>query len=375
MPHARSYRKTLLIALALTAACRQAPPTTPAPLELIGVLRNDSALNGAHDVEVRDGIAYVAGKGGNLAIIDVSNPTAPALLSSIVDASLIEDAETVLPVGDVLLLGARDLFAIDVSDPRKPTILEHISDRPKIDRINGMISHKGLLFTANKTGWIGVFDIRDPKQPKYLDAFDAGGRGEQPKTHGIARWGDKVVAVSTQQGAGYQVRIYEPFDSAGKLLPSADWVIGPGVQSAANAFDLDGANRVAVRGDLAIIGAFAPDRMAVVDLEHAKQLANMPVCDIDATGLEVVGDIAFVSGGECVEAVDISRPDNPVSIAQFRKGELFPTRQVMQDDGWHYDNGHDLVYRDGLLYVTAQLDNRLGILRVNDEKILALAGR
>jgi hypothetical protein len=114
--------------------------------------------------------------------------------------------------------------------------------------------------------------------------------------------------------------------------------------------------------------------MAVIDLNQPAQLANMPVCDIDATGLTIVGDVAFVSGGECVEAIDVSHPDNPRSIAQFRGGELFPTRQIRSAGGvWRYDNGHDLVYRDGLLYVTAQIDNRLGILKIHDQRILALA--
>ena len=361
------------LAIALWSGCPQPDsPADPPPLELIGVLHDDDALNGAHDVELQGDIAYVAGKGGNLAIIDISDPTAPALLGSIVDPEALEDAETVLPMGDVLLLGTRDLLAVDVADPTNPKILERISDRPRIDRINGMVLRGEYLFTANKSGWIGAFDVSEPARPKYLFAFDAGGRGEQPSTHDIAMWGSKIVTVSTQQGSGYQFRIYEPFDAAGELLPANRWVVGPGVQSSPNGLDMDGANRVAVRGDLAFAGAFAPDRLAVIDLKATKQVANMPVCDIDATGLEVVGDVAFVSGGECVEAIDVSEPDDPVSIAQYRKGDLFPTRKVKRGNTWRYDNGHDLVYRDGLLYVTAQVDNRLGVLRVNSPRVLEL---
>ena len=45
----------------------------------------------------------------------------------------------------------------------------------------------------------------------------------------------------------------------------------------------------------------------------------------------------------------------------------------MLDGRPHYDNGHDLMYRDGYLYVTAQNDNRFGVLRVADKKVLELA--
>ena len=60
-----------------------------------------------------------------------------------------------LPMGNVLLLGARDFLAIDVSDPARPKVTKTISDRPRIDRINGMASWGKYVFTANKTGFVG----------------------------------------------------------------------------------------------------------------------------------------------------------------------------------------------------------------------------
>ncbi len=69
----------------------------------------------------------------------------------------------------------------------------------------------------------------------------------------------------------------------------------------------------------------------------------------------------------------VTDPAQPVSLAQYRAGELFPTRRIKLGGAIRYDNGHDLVYRDGYLYVTAQNDNRFGILKVNDPRILDLA--
>ena len=48
-------------------------------------------------------------------------------------------------------------------------------------------------------------------------------------------------------------------------------------------------------------------------------------------------------------------------------------RLIFQGKHHRYDNGHDLVYRDGYLYVTAQNDSRFGILKVNDARVRALA--
>ena len=37
------------------------------------------------------------------------------------------------------------------------------------------------------------------------------------------------------------------------------------------------------------------------------------------------------------------------------------------------DNAHDLIYRDGHLYVSCQSDDSFMILKINDEQILSLA--
>jgi hypothetical protein len=91
--------------------------------------------------------------------------------------------------------------------------------------------------------------------------------------------------------------------------------------------------------------------------------------------MTISGKALFVAGGECVEAIDITDPANPVSIAQYRRGRLFPTRRRMVNGRPKYDNAHDLVYRDGYLYVTAQNDNHFGILKINDRRVLELAGK
>lgn len=94
----------------------------------MGLLRDKRALNGAHDVELQGDLAFVAGKGGSLAHIDVSDPASSRLVSSLVDAVGYEDAGALLPVGDVLLLGTRDFLAIDIRDSFRPQVLKRIAD-------------------------------------------------------------------------------------------------------------------------------------------------------------------------------------------------------------------------------------------------------
>ena len=60
------------------------------------------------------------------------------------------------------------------------------------------------------------------------------------------------------------------------------------------------------------------------------------------------------------------------NIDKYRAGKLFPTRRLMPRTPPRLDNAHDLVYRDGYIFVTAQNDNQFGILKVNDARVLEL---
>ena len=346
-------------------------------LELVGVIHDDRALNRAHDVEVQGDLAFVAGKGGSLAIIDISEASAPKLISSLVDPIEFEDAETVLPLGDVLLLGTRDLLAIDISDPANPRVLERISDRPRIDYINGIAKFGDHVLTANKSGYVGVVNISNPKRPKYVEALHTAATGGPKSPHDIAVLGNHVFVVDTQQHEPASVFIYKVAErEQDELLPVDEWSLVGTVVNSGGAGDLQGANRVVTWGGrYAGVGAFRPDRVGIIEVmdpARPRQVANLPVCDIDATGMAVYGSALLVSGGECVEVIDVSDPSRPVSVAQYRGGRLFPTRTKMVDGEARYDNGHDLVYRDGYIYVTAQNDNRLGILEVKDLNLRTL---
>jgi hypothetical protein len=66
-----------------------------------------------------------------------------------------------------------------------------------------------------------------------------------------------------------------------------------------------------------------------------------------------------------VEAIDISEPARPVKLASYKCPEVFTIGR---------DSVHDLVHRDGYLYVTGKNDNCLCILRVNSRHIRQLAG-
>jgi hypothetical protein len=265
---------------------------------------------------------------------------------------------------------------INIGDPARPKILKKISDRPRIDLINGMALRGAHVLSANKSGFVSLFDVRNPADPVYLGSLNTKDAGGPQRPHDIAIAGDHAIVVDADRNRPASVFLYRIADpKTHHVLPIEQWALEASVPNTADQ-DLQGANRVAVWGRYASVGAFVQDRVGIIDVadpRKPRQVANLPVCDIDATGMTVSGRVVFVSGGECVEAIDVSDPTQPVSVAQYRGGRLFPTRRSLARDHPRYDNSHDLVYRGGYLYVTAQNDNRFGIIEVLDRKLRDLA--
>jgi hypothetical protein len=132
-------------------------------------LEHDEAFSGAHDVELSGNLAFVPGKGGTIAIVDVADPTKPELVWFQHDRQQLPDSETVLPLGKHLLLGTRDFLSLDISDPTNPVILKKISDPTRIDRINGMVKRGDHVFAANKS--TGTDICTSAVSPKTVSGF------------------------------------------------------------------------------------------------------------------------------------------------------------------------------------------------------------
>ena len=134
---------------------------------------------------------------------------------------------------------------------------------------------------------------------------------------------------------------------------------------------MTGANRLKVAGKFAFVGGARGGKSAhftVVDLSdphQPRQVAALPFSDgYGPNGLAVAGNVVFLAGGQTVEAIDVSNPLRPVKLAAQRMADALPERTK---------NAHDLVYRDGLLYVTGQGDHCLVILRIEDAQVRRLA--
>lgn len=359
-----------------------APPVAASTnaLTVVAVLQDDAALAGAHDIEVRDGLAYVAGKGGSLAIIDVRQPASPNLLWSARDPQAYEDAQTVLPLGNNrLLVGARDLLVFDIRQPEQPTLLATIKDRPRLDRINGFARSGNTIYGANKNGFIVAADVSDPDRIRLLGVRASRERDNLATPHDLALAGDFLIVADGRSfgrdSRPGQLGVYRVVDSATRAPLAPDQWSSPTLM-----IDLRfaGANRVKTHDGFAYVcSSLAPEsprntglqnNVSIVDLsDPAKLRVRGSIAFPDGrgpNGLEFSGRVVFAAGGQTVQAIDVSNPDQPRELARVTAPTAFPGEA---------DDGHDLVYHDGYLFVTAQTSHAIVILRVEGRRLLDAA--
>lgn len=354
--------------------------TEPA-FSVAATLVHQEAFDRPHDIELQGDLAFVPGKGGSLAILDVGNPTAPRILWYRHDAQELEEAETVLPIGDRLLLGTHDFLSIDLTNPRQPVFQGKVTDRSRISHINGMARRNRIVFAASKRGWLAAFDISRPANPVLAGAANISKQYRVDSPHDVDLHAQYAV-VPDPQGFGRRQRpgklaLLQVFDEeTEELLPAEDWKL-TGVLASD---ELAGANRVQVSGAYAFVGASTAGMgggLIVVDLADPaspQQAAWLPFAPDDhwgPNGLTVAGHVVFLAGGQSVEAVDVSRPQQPVKLGSQRFPEILQNIAPRNPGGG--DSAHDLVYRAPCLYVTGQNDYSLIVLRVDCKQIRQLA--
>jgi len=162
---------------------------------------------------------------------------------------------------------------------------------------------------------------------------------------------------SAGQEAPVHFGVYEVSRDGETVLPVEDWRCVGAVADDR----LAGANRVVVNGRYAYVACHYADMVGVIDLDDAaapKLVAAMGTTGVEPDGLALQDGVLFVGAGKTVEAIDVSDPTAPRRIAHYAGGPWFT-----KPEAGHAGNAHDLVVQGSLVYVTAQRDGAVGILR------------
>lgn len=321
-------------------------------MKLLSVLY-DPRLKGPHDIELVGDTAFIAGKWGAFSAVDVADPANPRVISVLDDQ--VDNAQTILPIGDQCLLGTNDLLSIDVSDRANFDVTARLSD-PRINRINGMVRRDHIVYAANKSHQIDVFDVTDPTRPVLIDAYDSMQSGIQ-SPHDVALLGDHLITVDQKRDAELKIQVYRVWD--GEPRSCRDWEVTSTIADPR----LNGANRIAVADPFIYVACNSGDSLCAVGLQDGKGTLHgvVDTHDLSPCGIELGDGDLFVGAAAHAERFSLVDPANPKSVDHLCVFDndlpLSPKQRTKGD-------AHDLVYRDGLLYVTGQNDDSLAIVSV-----------
>jgi hypothetical protein len=335
------------------------------------VIFDNYALRGAHDILVReDGIAFVAGKFGSFAIVDVRNQLEPKIRGYF-GASEFNEAQTVFIRDNYCFLGGNWFCSIDVSDLDRPVVLKRIVS-PEIDQINGFCVYENYLFGASKHGYINVFDISKPDDPVHVGSFNAKADAGFIRPHDIGLIDDEYcIIVSSERNFNYveshsnRVGIYRCIDKDQKtILPFDQWEL----VAKSEEEEEEGANRVLVHNNYAYVACNSGCRIVIYDISdpnHLEKVASFGTTAITPCGIRIHEDILYIGAEDAVQVVSIRDPRYPVTLSDRRYPEMFPSNTSHKEKTiWLAANAHDLDIYKGYLFVTGQFDNCLGVIKI-----------
>lgn len=145
-----------------TLSIRETPETITSKLKLIdsgqapGEALNDIAVSGATAF-----VSSTATGGGNLRLVDVSNPTAPVLRAALPIAGI----ESLAASDSIAYLAAGDLVIVDGHDPAHPAI---ISTLATAGAACDVAVDGSLVYVADREGGLLIVDVSNPRAPQLI---------------------------------------------------------------------------------------------------------------------------------------------------------------------------------------------------------------
>lgn len=347
------HSRAALAALSLTVALHLGPPANAQCPPHLGSY-DTPAL--AYDVDVSGDVAYVADGSDGLHLIDVSDPTAPALLGTYDTI----DAVAVCVAGDVAYLveSYGRLYLIDVSNPAAPALLGF---HDTFDDAHGVAVSGSVAYVAGSEALRSI-DVTDPMAPAPLGSYDT-----PDVAHGVAVSGDVAYVAGADSG-----------------LLSID-ISAPTAPALLGSFNTPGRTQaVAVEGDQVCVGDFFHGLQVfdVSDPATPALLGSYNVPTITA-GIALEGDLAYMvgRGPGTLHVFDVSDPTSPALVGSHETTDQGLGVAVAADVAYVADRASGLQLfdvSDGPLIGTPYCDPAVpnstgspGILRARGSAVVA----
>ncbi|MBI3964710.1 MAG: hypothetical protein HY329_03660, partial [Chloroflexi bacterium] len=118
------------------------------------------------DLDVRDGVAYVAAGGGGLRIVSLADAARPVELSAATTSGCARQVAVAGPRAYVVAGSSLDV--VDVSNPAQPKPIGSTATSPRVGALAAQGAH---LFLAAGTDGLQVLDVSTPTQPRLVGTY------------------------------------------------------------------------------------------------------------------------------------------------------------------------------------------------------------
>ncbi|MHC4505830.1 MAG: LVIVD repeat-containing protein, partial [Planctomycetota bacterium] len=286
-------------------------------------------FQGDPQLEVVDGVAYVAAGFSGLHVIDVSNPAAPAEVGTLdlgvpnVTAMAAEDGRVYLGSGSI---GPRGVpldavfQVIDVSDPPAPGLLGSlpVAAPPEGIDVAGDFVYAAIPATLGFSH-LQIIDVSEPAAPVGVAAV--------PTLLGrdVAVEGDRAYVSGVVPGADVPLPA-PPFQVLDISNPREPVEIGSAV-CCGNGGDVE------VSGDFVYLASVGIG-VQVIDVSEPAAPAGLGAIAAEARDVELEGDFAYTVGDIGLRVIDVSHPERPALVG-----------------GWSGSAVDDVEVRDALAYL------------------------
>ncbi|MFC1878056.1 hypothetical protein ACFL2E_12440, partial [Thermodesulfobacteriota bacterium] len=288
----------------------------------------------AHDIVIRENMAYIADDASGLQVIDISNATNPQIIQTENTPGL---AKGIVLSGSYAYIadGDHGLQVIDISNPGNPQIIGNGVDTPGDAQFVDVSGNRAYI--ADGPGGLQIIDISNPASPQIIGSKDIGFEAHcvqvknniayvtasgphstgavlrliditNPQDYpvlgsvtipGIFAYGVTVVD-DTAYVAAWKYNGLQVIDVSN---PSNPWIKG-WIKTDGRAHAVDVVDDIAyVANDLAGLG--------VIDVSNSGDLQVLGTIDTQAQAgsVKVIGNLAYIAGGEGgLQIIDITAP-------------------------------------------------------------------
>lgn len=264
------------------------------PFELAG---SYDTMDPAQQIAVQGTTAYIVGFESELHFVDVTDPTAPASISSF---ALPTQGTGLAVSGDIAYVGDEDegLYIVDVSDPLSPQVLANFPAGFDIEDVLVAGPTVYLIESAR----LRTLDVSDPANPTLIGSLFFG--GPDASARGGALSGSTVYLAARAAG----LMIFDVSDLANPtLVGSFDAIV--------DAFD------VAVVGNVAYVTDLDGDALWIIDVSDTVNPTMLGKYDLPTRGLAVnaIGTTVYVSDTlSRLYMIDASDPTAPYALATHK---------------------------------------------------------